>query len=720
MMSFQHLFFAGLLLLNADVFAQCSGTPEAVIAGGGCIGTTVSVTVKPVPVSVEWKNSSGQVLQTIQAALQKDAITVAGRGSAGSGPAQLYGPDRIFVDKDGVVYVPDLQNNRVQKWLPGATQGITVAGGNGAGAANNQLSRPTSVFVDEQGNVFVSDQDNGRIQKWAPGATVGVTVAGRYLRGPLDYLEYPTDVFVDNAGVIYVGDQRAGMVKKWPPGATGYTLVASGLSAPTGIFVTDNGDVYVCDTDNNRVLRFTPGSATATVVVPDRGYGSAQNQLSNPLDVHVDCQGNVFIADYGNHRIQKWAPGATTGATVAGGNGRGLAANQLATPIGLVLDSAGNIYVADYGNHRVQKFENQIKTDYKPVAPGKYAASVYFAGSAINTDSVDIISMVTPTVAIKADTLKVCPAGSPVTFTAAITNGGTAPVYKWMKNNQPAGTNAAEFKDNALLDNNEVYCVLESNAACATTTTVGSNKVTVTAHRFDPVSLGPDLIICPDGSAQLKTQQPYTSYRWHNGSAGAAVTVANEGKYYVEVKDKCGTASSDTVLLSHYTVAKDFLRTDTTICAYDTLLLKSAVAFESYRWSTGAVTPNVILRKAGKVKLTATDKNKCVTTDSVTLTTIQCPPKGIYMPSAFTPNGDGKNDVLKPVFYGVVSNYRFMVYNRNGQVEFETSQLNKGWDGNIRGNRDNNMTYVWMCSYQLDGGATQVARGTVVLLGRNH
>ena len=59
--------------------------------------------------------------------------------------------------------------------------------------------------------------------------------------------------------------------------------------------------------------------------------------------------------------------------------------------------------------------------------------------------------------------------------------------------------------------------------------------------------------------------------------------------------------------------------------------------------------------------------------------------EGFYVPTAFTPNGDGRNDVFQPMLLGNVKSYRFCIYNRYGDKVFETSDLRKGLDGRIKG-----------------------------------
>ena len=88
----------------------------------------------------------------------------------------------------------------------------------------------------------------------------------------------------------------------------------------------------------------------------------------------------------------------------------------------------------------------------------------------------------------------------------------------------------------------------------------------------------------------------------------------------------------------------------------------------------------------------------------------------ILVPSGFTPNGDGKNDVIRPVLLGISKLNFFSIYNRWGQLVFTTSEVNKGWDGNFGGTAQPSGTYV----YQAQGvdylGNSVFRKGTVVLI----
>jgi gliding motility-associated-like protein len=68
----------------------------------------------------------------------------------------------------------------------------------------------------------------------------------------------------------------------------------------------------------------------------------------------------------------------------------------------------------------------------------------------------------------------------------------------------------------------------------------------------------------------------------------------------------------------------------------------------------------------------------------------------IYVPTAFTPNGDGKNDFLHPKLIGIKELKYFSVYNRYGELIFKSTNENDGWDGLIKGKEQNTGSYVWI------------------------
>jgi gliding motility-associated-like protein len=105
----------------------------------------------------------------------------------------------------------------------------------------------------------------------------------------------------------------------------------------------------------------------------------------------------------------------------------------------------------------------------------------------------------------------------------------------------------------------------------------------------------------------------------------------------------------------------------------------------------------------------------CTGTDTVTVKIFKTG-ADIFVPSAFTPNSDGRNDVIRPVMAGIAQLAFFRVYNRWGQLVFSTNQINKGWDGMIGGAKQSSQNFVYMVQAVDYTGKTIVKRGSFVLI----
>ena len=87
-----------------------------------------------------------------------------------------------------------------------------------------------------------------------------------------------------------------------------------------------------------------------------------------------------------------------------------------------------------------------------------------------------------------------------------------------------------------------------------------------------------------------------------------------------------------------------------------------------------------------------------------------------YLPNAFSPNGDGLNEVFRPIPAGIVSTEYFRIFSRYGQLIFETSQPLKGWDRTFKGIKQPVGNYVSSIKGMGNNGKVVEMKGNVVLV----
>jgi gliding motility-associated-like protein len=121
-------------------------------------------------------------------------------------------------------------------------------------------------------------------------------------------------------------------------------------------------------------------------------------------------------------------------------------------------------------------------------------------------------------------------------------------------------------------------------------------------------------------------------------------------------------------------------------------------------------SPNQDITYTAKV----TNKNGCSGEGTVHITVTDL--DGIFVPTAFTPNNDGKNDDIKPVFGRKFTLKEFSIYSRWGERIFTTSTGDNGWNGKRDGIEQNSGVYAWILKYVDDKGRTTERKGTLVLV----
>ena len=108
---------------------------------------------------------------------------------------------------------------------------------------------------------------------------------------------------------------------------------------------------------------------------------------------------------------------------------------------------------------------------------------------------------------------------------------------------------------------------------------------------------------------------------------------------------------------------------------------------------------NRIFESAGLYPIVLVVSNEFNCYDTIIKPITVLPDLGVYIPNAFSPNGDYKNEIFMPVIRAAQSIY-FVVFDRWGEKLFETTELNVGWDGTFRGAACKQDVYMWKLNVQ--------------------
>lgn len=185
------------------------------------------------------------------------------------------------------------------------------------------------------------------------------------------------------------------------------------------------------------------------------------------------------------------------------------------------------------------------------------------------------------------------------------------------------------------------------------------------------------------------------------------------GTFHDLVPGKFGCDTSVTTVLSFDPAIHVNLGPDTTICEGETILLQTGVDNAQYYWQDGSTGPTFLVVSPGSYRVLVT-KLACSASDSITVGSCSSP---LRFPNAFTPNGDGINDIFYPVGIGVMK-FSLLIFNRWGEQVFETEDIGRGWDGRVRNSDASDGVYFFTASYEMfdQPGETFRQHGSLTLL----
>lgn len=253
-----------------------------------------------------------------------------------------------------------------------------------------------------------------------------------------------------------------------------------------------------------------------------------------------------------------------------------------------------------------------------------------------------------------------------------------------------------------------------------------------------PISnAGLDTTICFGDKVYLRGNMVASSFNWSPTNALAFANTLNpigapaRTTYYVLTATDtlgCTKAVKDSVLVQVINPVTVFAGNDTSVIKNQPLQLMASTNYDNgviFSWSpstglsnTSIPNPISTLNIAAnniKYKVKATLPEGCFAEDEITVRIFSTEPD-IFIPTAFTPNKDGKNDALKVIGVGIKQLDYFRIYNRWGQLLFETKEINKGWNGTVNGIEQQSGTYVFVAQAIDYTGKVIYKKGTIVLI----
>jgi gliding motility-associated-like protein len=313
---------------------------------------------------------------------------------------------------------------------------------------------------------------------------------------------------------------------------------------------------------------------------------------------------------------------------------------------------------------------------------------------------------------------------------------GDAVTYSWTGPNGFVSPNANPVVQTVPLAGGGEYILnTVDNQGCS-----ASGKVTVAVN---PVpSLGIDMKNAKNGCAPVcnvsyafSSSHPLSNYTWDlgNGQTSTSNIPANlcyqsAKNYIIRISgtDAKGCSNTATTTLEVYpNPSVDFNTTsggptwvNGTMQFND--MTKNAT-IQTWEWNFGngetsnQQNPSITYQDSGRFEVTlnvvsnkgckGTFKKQIVIEDEV----------GFFVPNAFTPNGDGQNDVFMAVATNI-NKFEMLVFSRNGQLVFQSSDFRKGWDGTVKGKIADDNVYVYKINYADKSGKAKTVTGNITLI----
>lgn len=219
----------------------------------------------------------------------------------------------------------------------------------------------------------------------------------------------------------------------------------------------------------------------------------------------------------------------------------------------------------------------------------------------------------------------------------------------------------------------------------------------VISYYPNPLFIGDDVILCFDtASITLVSNMNSSAYLWNTGATTPSIIARPDSLFILQIVDQNQCVLSDSIFVSHNT-PHVYLGEDVEACLGDNFVLNvEKPEFIDYKWNTGQDKPLISVSKTGTYLVLVKDTNNCYASDTISYDFDGC---SLFIPNAFTPDENRLNDQFNALGENI-TNYSLQIFNRWGNLCFETNSLNIGWDGKENGSAAPQGVYSYILKYR--------------------
>ncbi len=680
-------------------------------------------------------------------------------------------PWGLCVDHDGNVFVADTRNNKIRKITPDGTV-TTVAGSGNYGTSNGfataaTFGNPTGIEADENGNLYVADHLTHIIRKIDNLGFV-TTLAGKpYQMGDADgtgnqaSFRRPYGLTLDLNGDILVADEWNHKIRKITPEGVVTTVAGDGsidsddgltttasFNYPWDMTVDSMGNIFVADGYNYTVRKITPEGQVSTYAGTVEVTGAvdgvgAQAKFSGATAIAMSpITKEIYVGDAYNHLVRTITD-LDQGVSLSLISG----SSTICQGEQITLNASPSIYTTYHFYLDGQIFQSGSNSilETNNLTEGTHTLQVLALDNNSSFTSNEITILVQ---AGETPTITAVGATSFFEGDSVILISSFGSDYFW---------STGETTPTITVFESGIYTVeVTSTNGCAGTS--APIEITVQSNPDEAVIvINGNTTLCPNETSIL-TSNSNENNQWLKdgwaivGATDSTYEVSSAGNYQVQVTHQNGTVViSDPIeitVLSDWDF--DFSVSKTTGTADDVFDFQWTTTnnIEEANWDFGDgntsndFSPTHQYQDEGTYTITATVRNSegceyiVTKTDFVTVNNensgtgtgngnggngnnppiINNPTDGdLFIPTAFTPNSDGENDILF-VRGGKISQMTFLVFNQWGEEVFISYDQTMGWNGTMNGQNAQNGNYVYMLDYVDDEGIRRKISGRVTLL----